>query len=200
MLAVHEGYFEWCFDELDGADHDLQYLALVTAAHVRADEFLQDVLLDFEVADVLKIEILRMLIERNEDMDIGVVLCNIYKCVPISKISIGRKRRKKYLEAYAKLASKFVAIKESYSMKIKKAAEKLYRALEENNALDLIENTDDCACAIYMLTGIHDLGKDMAWIASAFNANLENTQQLTSYVVSGQEKTRNIEDRKDEID
>ena len=200
LLAVQNGYFAWCFDELDGGDQDLQYLALVTAAHARADEFLQDVLLDFEVADVLKVEILRMLIQRNEDMDIGVVLCCMYKCVPVHKISIGRKRRKKFLEAYAKLASKFIVIKEGYSMKIKRAAERLYRALEANDALDLIENTDDCACAIYMLTGIHDLGKDMEWIASAFEADLEKTQELTSYAVEGRNKARETEEIVDEID
>ena len=200
LLAQHDGYFEWCFDELDGGDRDLQYLALVTAAHVRADEFLQDVLLDFEVADVLKVEVLRMLIERNEDMDIGVVLCCIYKCVPVHKITIGRKRRKKFIEAYAKLASKFIVINEHYSMKIKKAAEKLYRALEQNDALDLIDSTDDCACAMYLLTGIHDLGKDIAWIASAFEADLAKTQVLTSYAISGDYGIGKVEDRKDEID
>ena len=92
----------------------MQYLGLVAASHVRADEFLQDVLLDFEVADVLKVEILRMLVERNEDMDVGVVLCCIYKYASIYKIDIGRKRRKKFIEAYAKLASKFMLIDESY--------------------------------------------------------------------------------------
>ena len=183
LLALHDGYFAWCFDEMDGGDKDLQYLGLVTAAHVRADEFLQDVLLDFEVMDVLKVEVLRMLIERNEDMDIGVVICSIYKCVPVHKIEIGRKRRKKYIEAYAKLASKFIVINEGYSMKIKRAAEKLYRALEKKEALDLIDNVDDLACAMYLLAGIHDLGKDMAWVASAFEANVSRVQVLLSYTV-----------------
>ena len=200
LIALREGLFTWCFDEMDGGDHDLQYLALVSAARACADEFLQDVLLDFEVADVLKIEILRMLIERNEDMDIGVVLCCIYKCAPVHKISIGRKRRKKFIEAYAKLASKFIPINEGYSLKIKQAAEKLYRALEKHNALDLIENTDDCACAIYMLTGIHDLGKDTAWIASAFEANLAKTQVLVSYAVTSDFGVKGTEERKNEID
>lgn len=181
LLALHDGYFQWCFDEMDGGDKDLQYLGLVTAAHVRADEFLQDVLLDFEVADLFKVEVLRMLIERNEDMDIGVVICSIYKCVPVHKIEIGRKRRKKFIEAYAKLASKFIVINEGYSMKIKRAAEKLYRALEKGEALDLVDSVDDVACAMYLLAGIHDLGKDTAWVASAFEANLERVQQLLSY-------------------
>ena len=197
LLALHEGYFEWCFDELDGGDRDLQYLALVTAVRVRADEFLRDVLLDFEVADVLKVEVLRMLIERNEDMDIGVVFCNIYKCLSVYKISIGRKRRKKFIEAYAKLASKFIAIKENYSWKIKHAAETLYRGLEANNSLELIDNTDDCACAIFILSDIRDLGKDTAWVASAFEADLEKTQAL---IVCAAGKEEKIEDSKNEAD
>ena len=199
LLALHDGYFQWCFDEMDGGDRDLQYLGLVTAAHVHADEFLQDVLLDFEVADVLKIEVLRMLIERNEDMDIGVVICHIYKCVPVHKIQIGRKRRKKFIEAYARLASKFIVINEGYSIKMKRAAEKLYRALEKHEALDLIDSADDCACALYLLAGIHELGKDMAWVASAFEANLAKVQVLLSYTVEDYlTQPKQEEEKKDE--
>ncbi len=199
LLALHDGYFAWCFDEMDGGDRDLQYLSLVTAAHVRADEFLQDVLLDFEVADVLKVEILRMLIERNEDLDIGLTLCNIYRRVPTYKISVGRKRRKKFIESYAKIASKFGVIDDKYSLRIKTAAESLYRSLEEANALDLIDNSDDCACAIYLLTGLGELGKDHAWIASAFDAKIERVHVLLSYTeYIWRKKTK--EEKQDEAD
>ena len=184
LLALHDGYFHWCFDEMDGGDHDLQYLGIVTAAHVRADEFLQEVLLDFEVADVLKVETLRMLIERNEDIEVGLVLCNIYRRVPVYKIKIGRKRRKKFIEAYAKIASKFIVIKDAYAEKIALAAESLYRALEKENALDLIDNTDDCACAIFLMSGIRELGNDMGRIVSAFDGNIAKVQVLLSYVVA----------------
>ena len=92
LLALHDGYFKWCFDEIDGADHDLQYLALITAEHVRADEFIQEVFLDFEVKDVLKIETLRMLLERNEEAEWGIVICNIYKRIKLPRIQIGRRR------------------------------------------------------------------------------------------------------------
>ena len=206
LLIMHDGYLHWCFDEMDGGDHDLQYLGLVTAVHIRADEFIRDVMLDFEVADVLKVETLRMLLERNEDMDIGVVLCSIYRKIPIRRIKIGRKRRKKFLEAYAKIASKFVVISDAYGDKIAKAAERLYRALEKQNALDLIDNTDDCACAIFFLAGLRELGNDKARIAAAFDADLAKVQVLLSYVVSEQYATQqekveeNAEEEKDETD
>ncbi len=186
LLALHDGYFAWCFDEMDGADRDLQYLALVTAAHVRADEFLQDVLLDFEVADVLKIETLRMLAERNEDMDVGMTLCHIYKEVPLNRITIGRKKRKKFIAAYAKILSKFAVVDGRYTERIQLAAEKLYRALENANALDLIDGEDDCACAIYFVAGLTDLGRDQKWVASAFDANLAKVHVLLSYITTGE--------------
>ncbi len=194
LLALHDGYFTWCFDEMDGGDRDLQYLSVVTAAHVRADEFLQDVLLDFEVADVFKVEILRMLMERNEELTVGVVLCCIYREVSLYKIKVGRKRRKKFIEGYARVASKFALISEGYAEKIKDSAERLYRLLEKGNGLDLITDPNDVACAIYLLAGFEDLGKDKAWIASAFDANLSKVHVLLSYTVNPWE----AKDRKEE--
>ncbi len=184
LLLLHDGLLEWCFDEMDGEDKDLQYLGLVTAVHVRADEFVQDALLDYEVADVLKIETLRLLYERNEDAEFGVVLYNIYKKAYLMRVKLGRKRRKKFLEAYAKLASKFSLIREGYGLKIKRATEALYNALAEYDSLHLVDNVDDCACAIFMMTGIGELGKNSAVIAAAFEANVERVKVLLSAAVS----------------
>lgn len=198
LLALHDGYFSWCFDEMDGGDHDLQYLGLVTAVHVRADEFIRDVLLDFEVADVLKVETLRMLLERNEDDEFGVVLCSIYRRVPLFKIKIGRKRRKKFLEAYAKIASKFVVISDLHGEKIADSAERLYEGLMENDALDLIDNVDDCACAIFLSAGLKELGNDPTRIANAFDADLEKTQLIITSAMPNNDTS--MEKKKDEMD
>ena len=184
FLAMQENYFEWCFDEMDGGDHELQYLALVAAVKAGIDGFLRRVLLDYEVLDVLKLETLRMLIERNEEMEIGVVLCSIYKRLFLPRISIGRKRRKKFIEAFAKVASKFIVIKETYGERLKRAAEALYRALEGYNSLDLVDNPDDCACAIYMLAGLKELGDNPEVIAAAFEANVDRVKVLLSAAVS----------------
>lgn len=202
LLALGDGYFHWCFDEMDGSDHDLQYLSLLTAVRVRADEFIQEVLLDYEVADVLKVETVRMLLERNENAEIGLVLCSIYQKVSLYRIQIGRKRRKKFLEAYAKIASKFIVINNAHGKKIAACAEVLYRALEERNALDLIDNTDDCACAIFFLSGLKELGNDPKRVAGAFDANFVKVQQLLAQVLdSHDEKTaKENEEKTDEMD
>ena len=183
LIALHDGYFRWCFDEMDGADHDLQYLGIVTAEHVRADDFLREVLLDCEVADVLKVETLRMLYERNEDVAIGLVLCHVYRRILLHKIKIGRKKRKRFLAGYAKIASRFVAVNGEYGRRMQAAAENLYAALSARERLDLVENEDDLACAIYFLAGLKELGRDLETVVKAFDANEARVISLTSIAI-----------------
>ena len=200
LIAIHDGYFQWCFDEMDGGDHELQYLGLVTAVHARVDEFIQEKLLDYEVADVLKIETLRMLLERNEETEIGMVLCNIYRRLYLPRIAIGRKRRKKFVEGFAKVASKFIVIRDSYAEKIKQAAETLYHALADLDSLDLVDNTDDLACAIFLLSGLKELGNNPDMIAGAFDANAARVKVLMTAAVSAEFGVGKEEKNKDEVD
>ena len=151
LLAERDGTFLWAFDEMDGADMELQYLALVAAVQAEADELVRDVLLDFEVADVLKIETIRMLFERNREDEVGLVLCHIYRRVNILPVKLGRKRRKKFLEGYAKAASKFGIVCDDYGKKIADATEGLYAALKEHDGLETVVSADDCACAIFLI-------------------------------------------------
>ena len=183
---------------MDGGDHDLQYLGLVTAVHVRADLFIQDILLDFEVLDVLKVETLRLLLERNEEAEIGLVLCNIYRKVRLPRIEVGRKRRKKFVEAFAKIASKFVVVNDAYGKRIKTATERLYRALEEQELFQLADGVDDCACAIYILSGLKELGNNMELITAAFDAKIEKVEVLTAAVLGKKQGTE--EEKTNEID
>ncbi len=193
LLASGDGYFRWCFDEMDGTDHDLQYLALITAERVGDDEFIREVMLDCEVVDVLKIETLRMLFERNEEMEIGIVLYHLYRRLTLLPIKIGRKRRKRFIEAYAKVASKFAIISDAHARKIKEAAEKLYCALKEREKLDLIDNSDDCACAILLFSGLKEMHGDVAAIASAFDAEPEKVMALLA-AARGERPTKTNED------
>lgn len=183
LIALHDGYFRWCFDEMDGADHDLQYLALVTAEHVRADDFLREVLLDLEVADVLKVETLRMLYERNEEMAMGIVIGHVYRRLLLHKIKIGRKKRKRFLAGYAKIASRFVAVSGEYGRRMQAAAESLYAAIVERDRFDLVEKEDDVACAIYFLAGLKELGRDLETVVKVFDADEPKVISLTSIAV-----------------
>ena len=180
-FALAEEFIEdlqWCFDEMDGMDQDLQYVALMVAEHVRADDFIRDVLLDFEVSDLLKVETLRALYERNEGESFSIVLCNIFRDLPLRKIKIGRKKRKKFIGGYARVASKFSIIAPSYGGKLQRAAERLYRTVEALEATELFDNEDDIACAIFLLSGLQELGRDVAQIVEAFDANQSRVELL----------------------
>jgi hypothetical protein len=160
-------------------------MALVTAEYVHADDFIREVLLDSEVLDVLKVETLRLLYERNEEDEFGIVLCHIYRKVPLLKVQLGRKKRKRFIEAYARVASKFSVINDVYAKKIKTATESLYRDLEGCNALDLVDKADDCACAIFLYSGIKDLRGDIEVVAKAFEANTDKVKVLLATAEAG---------------
>lgn len=181
LFAGSDDFIEdllWCFDEMDGMDQDLQYVALMVAEHVRADGFVRDMLLDFEVSDVLKVETLRALYERNEDETFGVVICNIYRSLPLRRIRIGKKKRKKFIGGYARVASKFSVVSPSYGLKLQRAAERLYRAVEAEEATELFEYEDDVACAIFLCSGLKELGHDVDQIAEAFDADAGRVKLL----------------------
>ena len=171
---------EWCFDELDGMDEELQYAAIVVAARLGEDDFLREKLLDQEISDMLKLEIVRMLLERNEDDRVGLVLCNVYRRLGIYKISIKRKKKKKFVGAYAQVASKFAVISPAHGRKLKAAAERLYRVLDELDMLELADSEEDIACAIYLISGLHEAGRDATKLAAAFEANEATVRLLVT--------------------
>ena len=184
VFAHTGGLFRWCFDELDGMDHDLQYLACVIAERARVDEFLREILLDNEVIDLLKIEILRILYERNEEAEYGAVIYHVYRKIHLLPLKIGRKARKKFIAAYARTASKFVALNNAYGKKLKDTAETLYRALEKYDCFDQADSPDDCSCAIYLLAGLKEVEGGVETAALAFDANPDKVKVLLSTALS----------------
>ncbi len=189
LIALHDGYFRWCFDEMDGADHELQFLGLAAAVHVHADEFIREVMLDVEIADILKLETLKMLYDRNEDMQLGIVLYDIYHSLQILKINIGRKKRKRFIESYAKVASKFSVVNNDYGKRLKTASERFYRALEQNGGLELIQGVEDCACAIFFYSGIKEIPKKREEMAQIFGADIKRVNALLS-AANGEPNTK----------
>ena len=183
-LALREGYFRWCFDEMDGMEHDLQYLAIVVGEHARADDFLRGILLDCEVSDLLKIELLRLLYMRNEENGFGVVICNIYRDIHMLRVKIGRRQHKKFVEAYAKAASKFTVINDVYGKKIHDMTEFVYEVFQKKDCWELIDNSDDLACAVYLLSGLKEVGKNSKAAAPAFDAKAENVDRIMAAALS----------------
>lgn len=184
LIALHDGYFRWCFDEMDGEDHDLQYLALMTAEHVYADAFIREVMLDPEVLDALKIETLRLLYTRNEDMEIGLVLCNMYRKLLLRKIKLGRKKRKKFLDGYASFSARFIVVNPEYGRRMQATAQEAYKVLEANDKLDIITDVNDVACALYMLCNFKEFGRELSTICTALDGNEERVQNILDAITT----------------
>lgn len=173
-----KGYFDWCFDEMDGMDRDLQFLALTIAEYAFCDEFLREKLLDKDLPDVLKVEILRELCKRNVEDNFGVVLYHIYREVPIHKIVVGRKARNKFLEGYASVYSKLAIVKDENADAIADAAEKLYFAIEEKGETKLFDDENATSCAIFVLSGVKEFGSNAAALAKLFETDQEKVEKL----------------------
>lgn len=149
---------EWCFDEMDGSDGDLQTLALCVAVHCRYDRFVEDVLLDPDVSDVVKVSALQLIAERNKDTEYGAVVYHIYRRIRFYHLKISGKKRKKFLQAYAAVYAKFSVISDNHAQRIRASAELLYNCLSLRGAYAYMDAPADVSCAIYLLAGIRETG------------------------------------------
>lgn len=181
-----EGVFRWCFDEMDGMETELQLLAAAAAAHAGnggyapCDEFLRDVLLDCEVKDALKIEILRLLFERGEEISCGIVVCHVYKRIDSPKLRFGRSKRKAFLRGYAEIASKFAILGEGITERIANTAERLYEDLSDAEYLEAVKTPSALAAAIYAEAGLTEAGYGTADACALFSASKKETEHILS--------------------
>ncbi len=140
---------EWCFDEGDGGDIELQLLGVAVAAR-GGDPFLREVLLDGSVNDLVKSEGVRMLCLRNRDFDCGVVLSDIYRDVSFTRLEIGRAARKPFVGAYALCCSRFALLGEGEGEEYRLAAQAIYGILQEAGKLREVGDPAALACAVFL--------------------------------------------------
>ncbi len=178
LLAHRDGYFRWCFDEMDGMDKDLQYVAVCVSEKARLDSFVREVLLDYEISDGLKVELIRALYQRNERVELGVVLCNIYKKHTFLPIKIGRKKRRVFLAAYAKAASRFAMFNPIHASKLKKTTEDVYKKMQANEQIEGMEEDDPLSAAICFLAGVKDMGDSPQALARFFDTTAEKIEKV----------------------
>lgn len=149
----------WCFDEADGANNsELQFLAAECAVKAGLDGVLCDLLLNAFLADPLKVHILMLLGERNEDNSFGVVVCHLYKRISFRALQLGRLKRKCFVTAYARLVAHFSIIDDSYGEEFAKSCEKLYNAMEAGGRLSCAADADALSAAVYLMSGLCETG------------------------------------------
>lgn len=172
----------WCFDEMDGTDADLQLLGVAVAVHCGCEQFLQNVLLDPDVLDAVKINALNLIARENEACEYGLVVYHIFRRVKFYHIKTGVKKRRKFLNAYADVYAKFAVISDNHAQRIRAAAELLYNCLSIDGTLNFADNEGDISCVIYMLAGIKEAGSTPEAAAKLFGASAENVASVLASV------------------
>jgi tetratricopeptide (TPR) repeat protein len=169
----------WCFDE--GDPHgvtELQLLGAMCAVKSGEIDIVRDILLNHEIGDSVKIETLEALAERNDGINVGVVICDIFRRVNIPKLEIGRIKKKYFLSAYGALISRFVILDSGNSFLINSSATLLYEALEKQQRLDEAVDVNSLTAAIYYFSGIQQKGLSLKDICRFFNADEANYKKL----------------------
>ena len=174
-----ERCINWCFDEVDGAHGgDLQRVALMVAVKADLGYLVAKYMVDAFLPDEIKIELLTAIIERNEGVDLGVVICNVYKNVSIEPVDIGRTKRKQFLGAYANLCSHFVILDVYNGYKIKEATERTYLKLKESDNLNIATDSQALAAAIYIKSGVREAGISGKKIYSFFDVTQDRVNRI----------------------
>jgi len=150
---------KWCFDECEGVGTDeLQSLGAHVAVKAGMDEYVRGILLNAFVSDQLKIDTLAVLCCRNEFNCFGAVICNVYRRVTMQQLTIGRKKRVNFVNAYSRLVAHFSILDDDHGKSFAAAAEKLYNRLTEEDRLDAAKDTDALTAAIYIESGVRETG------------------------------------------
>lgn len=141
----------WCFDESEGnGNTELQFVGAMCAVKGGLDGLVSSILLNAFVEDEIKIKMLTALGERNEDLTVSVVICNVLKEVEFYRLKLGRAKRKPFIEAYATLTSHFALLDNELGKKFATATEDMYSRLEGEQKLGFIKNGSELAAAILL--------------------------------------------------
>ena len=169
----------WCFDEVEGATGgDLQKVALLVAVKAELNGLIAKYMLDAFLPDEMKIELLTAILERNTGVDMGIVICNVYKNVLVEPIEVGRAKAKKFIGVYANLCSHFSILGMYNSYKIKEAVEKVYSKLAKEGKLGLANDTQALAAAIYLKSGVREAGISGKRIYSFFDVTEDRVNRI----------------------
>ena len=166
---------EWCFDEADGQEPRLQLMAAEIAAHANIQPFLNDLLLNASVNDVVKLAALQHICERNRDFTCGIVVSDIYGRVSFRKLQVGRKRHALFVGAYALCFARFGLFGALDGEELRCAVQNVYELFASHGDFSPIKTKESLACAIYLTIRtadgrklrklVHGLGGDESEVA-----------------------------------
>ena len=165
----------------------MQAIAVTLALNADAREYLEDLLLDYQVNDVIKTEVVRNLCIRNKECSLRIVVHNTYQIVTLPTLHIGRKAHKKFMEGYALCMSHFGLRAEGLTELIPPIAGVLYGSLAEKNLLDEVDSAETVAASICSLCGLHEENDALRMLCLIVGANYDKVFRFLE-VYRGSEK------------
>ena len=141
---------EWCLDEGNGQEGELQLLGLTVAVRANLQEFWRAAFLSTSVNDAAKLQALCELCEQNKPFDLGMCIAGVYRPVAFDRLRTGRTRHMSFVRAYAKCVARFVPLGFGDAEGYRAAAQRLYAALEREGVLAAAKDEDSLACALYL--------------------------------------------------
>ena len=145
----------WCFDESEGTGNtELQFLGAICAVRGGLDGLVSDILLNAFIDDEIKIKMLTVLGERNENLTASVVICNVLKDVEFYRLKLGRARRKPFIEAYAQLTAHFALLDKELGKSFADCTEAVYNKLENEGKLAIVKNGNELSAVIMLYSKI----------------------------------------------
>lgn len=168
---------EWCFDEADGRDAELQIAAVAVAIRAGRDGFVCGLLVDPKVNDVVKIDAVQRLCLRNKGLEFGIVIADIYRKICFDRLEVGREKHAKFVAAYALCFARLALLGEGDAEHYRFAAQAIYATLEKEGKLPLVKDAESLACAMF-LTAVATGQADARRVLQRMNADAENVAQI----------------------
>lgn len=171
------------FDQDDGHDTQLQLLAARVCVNSRSDNILREILLDCEVEESVKMNILKELAMRNEDDSFGVVVCNFYRDMFFHKLDLGPRKKKAFLQAFAEVYVRYALVGEENESKLVCAAEDVNRILADIGMEELFEEQAALSAVILREARLVGEERSIDRTAGAFDANVDTVKSILNYLM-----------------
>ncbi len=178
-----ERYLRLAYDQSGSFNQKLQLLSLQAAVLFRCDRFVREVLLDYRVDAVAKSFLMRLLALRDEENSFGVISYNIYREYFTHKLEIGPRKRREFLNSFARVYADFYFADEKNEERIIHTAEEVYQILDDAGIYaPFDEENEMCAVLVResrLAAGYHTLDQ----LANAYEANVSEVKHILNLLI-----------------
>ena len=91
------------------------------------------------------------------------------------------------MDGYASFASRFIVVNPAYGKIMQAVAQDAYKVLEEREKLELIKDSNDIVCVLYMLSNFKEFGRELDAVCGVFEGNKERVEAIIHAITDNKE-------------